>query len=102
MELTDAGHAMLEPARAAIRATEQAERAAREAARVTGHPQRFGHLCPVPFDPPLWLPGYVSWQAERSAVVDAFVGEPSALSDGTTAVRSGRDGIVAPPPVDAG
>lgn len=42
VELTDAGRAMLEPARAALRATDQAERAAREAARLSEHPLRVG------------------------------------------------------------
>ena len=42
VELTDVGRAMLEPARAAIRATEQAEQAAREAARTTRHLLRIG------------------------------------------------------------
>lgn len=42
VEPTDAGRAMLEPARASLRAIEQAERAAREAARVTEHPLKVG------------------------------------------------------------
>lgn len=42
VELTDAGRAMLEPARAALRAVEQAERAALEASRTTAHPLRVG------------------------------------------------------------
>ncbi len=45
VELTDAGRAMLEPARAAVRAAEQAERASREAARTSEHPLRVG----IPF-----------------------------------------------------
>ncbi|CAA9487057.1 MAG: Transcriptional regulator, LysR family [uncultured Solirubrobacteraceae bacterium] len=40
--LTDAGRAMLEPARSAVRATEQAERAVREAARTTAQPLKVG------------------------------------------------------------
>jgi len=42
VELTDAGRAMLEPARAALRATAQAERAAHEAARDAVHQLRVG------------------------------------------------------------
>jgi DNA-binding transcriptional LysR family regulator len=42
VELTDGGRAMLEPARAALRAVDQAERAAREASRITAHPLRVG------------------------------------------------------------
>lgn len=42
VELTPSGRAMLEPARAALRATEQAERAAREASRMSAHPLRVG------------------------------------------------------------
>jgi DNA-binding transcriptional LysR family regulator len=34
----------------------------------------------VPFDPPLSLPTYVSWHAERSGIVDAFAGYMSALA----------------------
>jgi DNA-binding transcriptional LysR family regulator len=40
VELTDAGRAMLVPAWAALRAVDQAERAVREAARITLHPLR--------------------------------------------------------------
>jgi DNA-binding transcriptional LysR family regulator len=42
VELTDSGQAMLEPARTSLRAADQAERAAREAARITAHPLRVG------------------------------------------------------------
>lgn len=42
VELTDAGRAMIEPANAALRATAQAERAAREAARGLVHQMRVG------------------------------------------------------------
>ena len=42
VELTDGGRAMLEPARAALRAVDQAERAVREASRTTAHPLRVG------------------------------------------------------------
>lgn len=42
VELTDAGRAMLEPARAAVRAADQAERAVREASRTSPHPLRVG------------------------------------------------------------
>jgi DNA-binding transcriptional LysR family regulator len=34
----------------------------------------------VPFDPPLSLPTYVSWHAERSGIVDAFASHMSALA----------------------
>jgi hypothetical protein len=34
----------------------------------------------VPFDPPLSLPTYVSWHAERSGIVDAFASYMSALA----------------------
>jgi hypothetical protein len=30
------------------------------------------HLRLLPFDPPLFLPTYVSWQTQRSAIVDSF------------------------------
>lgn len=42
VDLTDAGRAMVEPARAALRAVAQAERAAREAARTALHQVRVG------------------------------------------------------------
>jgi DNA-binding transcriptional LysR family regulator len=42
VELTDGGRAMLEPARAALRAFDQAERAAQEASRLAAHPLRVG------------------------------------------------------------
>ena len=42
VELTDGGRAMLEPARTALRSTEQAERAARGASRTSAHPLRVG------------------------------------------------------------
>jgi DNA-binding transcriptional LysR family regulator len=41
---------------------------------------RAGHLRLLPFDPPLSIPTYVSWHAERSRVVDAFVDHLSALA----------------------
>jgi DNA-binding transcriptional LysR family regulator len=42
VELTDSGRAMLDPARAALRAADQAERAEREASRTAAHPLTIG------------------------------------------------------------
>lgn len=41
---------------------------------------RAAHLRFLPFDPPASVPTYVSWHADRSAVVDAFVEHMSALA----------------------
>jgi DNA-binding transcriptional LysR family regulator len=64
VELTDAGRAMLEPARAALRAIEQAESAAREAARTATHPLRVG----VTFDLEDIVAAVGSYAAKHSEV----------------------------------
>jgi hypothetical protein len=49
VELTDSGRAMLDPARAALRAGDQAERAEREASRTAAHPLTIGIYAVAPF-----------------------------------------------------
>ena len=41
---------------------------------------RASHLRLLPFEPALTLPTYISWQPQRSPIVDSFVEELSALS----------------------
>jgi DNA-binding transcriptional LysR family regulator len=64
VELSDAGRAMLEPARMAHRAAEQAERAAREAERIGRHPLRVG----VTFDLEDIVPAVAAYASNHSEV----------------------------------
>jgi DNA-binding transcriptional LysR family regulator len=90
VELTASGRAMLAPARAAILAAEQAERAVREAARFSNHPLRVGvnsfldDVVPAigtyaenHSEVPLWLSRANEPQGHEmlaASVLDAFVG----------------------------
>jgi DNA-binding transcriptional LysR family regulator len=90
VELTASGQAMLQPARAALRASEQAERAAKEASRLTCHPLRVGvnlyseDVVPVVSaytlqhpDLQLWLTRIYEPQGHEmldSGLLDAFIG----------------------------
>ena len=90
VELTDAGRAMLEPARAALRAAAQAERAAQEAARTSAQQLRVGvemgleDMVPTVLayaeahaDVALWLSRMHEPQGHEvlaSSQIDAFIG----------------------------
>ena len=103
VELTASGRVMLEPARAALRATAQAERAVREASRITAHPLRVGVNFYVEDVVPA-LSAYASDHAEvqlwtsrmyepqgqemlAEHSIDAFVGGEFALPEATTLSR---------------
>jgi len=104
VELTDAGRAMLDPARAALRAVEQAESAAREATRIARHPLRVG----VTFDLEDIVAAVGSYAAKHPEVqlwvarmyephghamlaaglLDAFVGVAPTEDPGVTRIRA--------------
>jgi DNA-binding transcriptional LysR family regulator len=104
VELTDAGRAMLAPARVALRAVDQAERAAREAARIGRHPLRVG----VTFDLEDIVPAVAAYASNHSNVqlwisrmyetqghemlsaglIDALVGSVPDEGPGVTRIRA--------------
>jgi DNA-binding transcriptional LysR family regulator len=104
VELTDAGRAMLEPARAALRAVEQAESAAREAVRIARHPLRVGVAFDLEdivavvgsyaakhSDVQLWIARMYESQGHvmlTAGLIDAFVGLAPPEDSGITRKRA--------------